>query len=117
VCAIGSTGAMLTAALLAGTVLILHGCGTLQGFNTQLTTAYTGVDTVVQTDQILVQSQKISKADAQNILNQATNVKEALDLAQAAHAADANTGGDKLQSAITALAALQTYLQSKEPQK
>jgi hypothetical protein len=90
----------------------LAGCATTTSlsFNDQMTTAYALVQTVAQEADLLATSGVISKNDASNISQQASNVKAVLDVATAAHAANASDGGDQLVTALATLNQLNASL-------
>jgi hypothetical protein len=99
-------------------LLLLYGCSTLglptpTTFNQKIAVGYSSVTTVLQTTTTLLQGAVITAADAQNIEAQADNVKAALDIAQQIEATDATTANNKLTAALTALQALQAYLNTK----
>lgn len=80
-------------------------------FNQKLDVAYISVTTVTNTATTLLQSGKLSVADANNIAQQATNLKSALDIARTIHDTSSPDLGDaKLQTALVTLQALQSYL-------
>ena len=105
--------------ILYSTLLSLSACASLgvptpTTFNEKLGVAYAADDAVIQTVDALYTGGKLSAADAKNVEAQADNVKEALDLARTVYATDQVTGGNKLAAAITALGAIQTYLDKQK---
>lgn len=103
-------GVVLAVALSACTTL---GIPTAKTFNEKWLAAQTTDTAVLQTDIALLQAGKISKEDAANVEAQADNVKAGLDIARTIYENDQQAGQSKLDSVVTALTALQTYLQSK----
>src|ERR1700741_4320154 len=89
-------------------IFLLAGCAALglpkaQTFDQKLVVGYASVTAAVKTTTTLLEAKKISADDAQNVRNQAENVKQGLDIARALHKADPTAGDAKLTSAITAL--------------
>ncbi len=95
------------------------GCAALgiqapQTFNEKLAVGYTSVTSIRQAATTLLTSAKITPDDAQNVQNQADNARMALDIARATFKTGDTTGAQtKLDTTITALTALQSYLASK----
>ena len=79
-------------------------------FNDQITAAYTMVTTVAAEADLLATSGVISKTDATSINQRAQDAKAALDVANAAHTANATDGGDQLATALATLSQLNTSL-------
>lgn len=109
----------MTLLALAITVLPMA-CGVLgvppaKTFNEKWLAAQTADTTILQTEVALLQAGKISKEDGKNIEAQADNVKAGLDVARTIYETDEAGGTSKLDSVVTALTALQTYLATKEP--
>lgn len=68
----------------------------------------------MQTATTLLAADRISARDAQQIHDQAVNLKSGLEIAEQVHATNPAAGDDKLSATITALTALQGYLQARE---
>jgi hypothetical protein len=105
--------------LLIPLLLTLASCSTLgvpsaSTFNEKWAAAVQADTAVVQTTTTLLAADKIKADDAKNVEAQADNVKAALDIARTTYATDQTGGTTKLQSALTALTALQTYLETKK---
>ena len=79
-------------------------------FNQKLEVGYTSIEAVADSATTLLKAGKLSKADAQNVLEQATNAKVAIDLARSVHDTNPTLGDSKLSSALTVLQALQVYV-------
>lgn len=104
--------------LLIVAAMLLSGCAALglptaKTFNEKWLAAQTADTAVLQTDLVLLNSGKISKADAANIEAQADNVKDGLDIARTLYATDQTAGSTKLDSVVLVLQALQTYVSAK----
>lgn len=100
-------------------ILLLSACSALgvpspQSFKQKLGAAYEADTAVLTSTQALLSADKITAADAKNVEAQADNVKAGLDIARSTYATDQTAGSTKLQSVITALSGLQTYLGSKK---
>jgi hypothetical protein len=99
-------------------LLMLSACATLnvpapQTFNQKALAAYKGVDTAVQFGTTLLSAGKISEKDAQQVHDQAVNLKLGIEIAEQVHATNPAAGEDKLAATITSLTALQGYLQAR----
>lgn len=99
-------------------LLAVVGCQSLglpsaETFNQKLAVAYTSVTSIRQTALVLLQADKITAADAQQVQAQADNARAGLDIARQIHATQPDAGASKLASVLTALTALQTYLDSR----
>lgn len=100
-------------------LILVSACATLnvpapQTFNQKALAAYNSVDAVVQSTTTLLASGKISAADAQQVHDQAVNLKTGIELAEQIHATNPTAGDDKLAATIMALTALQGYLTARE---
>lgn len=98
--------------------LLLTACASLgvpspQTFNQKELAAINTVDAVVQSATTLLAAGKISKADAQQVHDQAVNLKTGIDIAEQIHTNNPAAGDDKLAATIAGLTALQGYLQSR----
>jgi hypothetical protein len=96
-------------------VLLLSSCTSLglaapKTFNEKLAVGYGTATAVLTTTDTLLTAGKIDAKTAKNIEAQEVNLKEPLDLAAQANVANQADGGNKLQTALTALNALSTYL-------
>lgn len=99
-------------------LLLLASCATLNvpapgSFNQKALAAYNSVDAVVQSATTLYSAGKISKEDAQQVHDQAVNLKSGLEIAEQVHATNPTAGDDKLAATISGLTALQGYLQAR----
>jgi hypothetical protein len=100
---------------LASLVMMLAACQSLgipaaDTFNKKVYTGYATVVTVANTATTLLNAGKLSNADAQNVLEQATNAKTALDIAKSVHETTPDLGDAKLVAALQILTALQQYV-------
>lgn len=96
-------------------ILILPGCTSLgipqpQTFNQKALVAYSGVTAATDTANNLALAGKLSKSDAQNVVNTAQQAKDAIGIAITVHASDVNLGDQKLQATLVILNALNSYL-------
>ena len=100
-------------------LMILTACATLglptaDSFNERLAVGYTTITTVRESATVLLQAQKISKPDAQNVLDQTNNARTGLDVARSMSKTDMTAADAKLNAIRAALVALQAYLTTKE---
>jgi hypothetical protein len=98
------------------TTAMLVACAGMPGpktFEDSLAIGVTSVTQVRKTAEILLTAKKISKADAENVQQQADNAREAIALAIAIRTADPAAAQTKLTTAIEVLRALDRYLASK----
>ena len=103
--------ALLLSALVASCATI--GEPTPQTFNERLAAGIGTVSAIRSTAASLLNQGKISVEDAKNIQQQSDVVRSGLDVASKIHATDPNAGNARLTAAVTALQALQLYLQSR----
>lgn len=99
---------------LALTLALLSACTTTstpKTFNDQAAVGYATVTAVYETTALAVRAGKIGKKDAENVLKQADDARDAIDIAKTLHAAQDASADSKLSAAISTLAVLQTYLQ------
>jgi hypothetical protein len=89
------------------------GLPTAQTFNQKLAVGYGTVTTARNTAATLLTAGKITADDAQNVQNQADNIRAGLDIARQMNKTDPTGAGTKLDATIAALQLLQTYLTSK----
>lgn len=99
-------------------LLLVVGCAALglatpQTFNEKLAVGYGTVTAVRQAATTLVSSGKLSPDDAQNVQDQANNIRAALDIARTMNKTDPIAAQTKLDSTIVVLQALQAYLSTK----
>ena len=102
----------------AGLLTLAAGCAALgvpspETFNQRLAVGYSTVTEVRRAATTLLTAQKLSVADAENVLKQTDNARTGLDLAKSMHATTPLLAADKLSATITALSALQTYLATR----
>ena len=102
----------------AALLVMLTACATLgvsapQTFNERLAAGYSTVTAARVTTATLLTSGKLSKDDAQNVQSQLGNARTGLDLARQIHATDPAAGDAKIDAVVTALTALQAYLNTK----
>lgn len=100
--------------LLSLTACAQLGLPTPQTFEERLTVGISSVTAARQTALTLLQANKISADDAQNVQDQADNVRQALDIARSLKAANLSAAEDKLSAAISALNVLNTYLARRQ---
>lgn len=86
----------------------------VKSFNDKLAVGYTTVAAIYDVTAVAVRAHKLTAPDAKNILAQADNVRDALDIARDLYTAKDAAANDKLATAITTLNALQTYLASHQ---
>ena len=99
-------------------VLAVSGCAqmglaTPQTFDDRLGVAYGTVTAVRDAATTLVNADKITAADAQNVQDQANNARTGLDLAKSFRTTNPDLAQTKMATAIQVLAALQSYLTSR----
>jgi hypothetical protein len=99
-------------------LLLVSACASLgvpspTSFNQKELAALNTVDAVVQSSSTLYAAGKISKADAQQVHDQAVNLKAGIDIAEQIHMQNPAAGDGKLAATITALTALQGYMTSR----
>ncbi len=99
-------------------LVVLTACATLgveapKTFNERLAAGYATTTAARDTTATLLTSGKVSASDAQNVQAQLDNARAGLDLAREIHAANPPAGDAKLDAVVTALTALQAYLQSR----
>lgn len=99
-------------------LITLTACATLgleapKTFNERLAAGYTTVTGVRNATADLLTVNKITKADASNVEQQADNARTGLDLARQIHATNPPAGDAKLDAVVTGLTALQAYLQTR----
>lgn len=100
------------------TVLALAGCQTLgipqaETFNQRLAVGYVGVTTARQTALTLLQADKIGTDDAQQVQQQADNLRAGLDVARSLRASSPQAADSKLTATLAALQALDAYLKTR----
>jgi len=105
----------LKLSLLTVLISLMVACSTLgvpspTTFNSKVEVGYVTAETLANTTTVLYNGGKLSKADAQNILDQVVNVKAGLDIARSVHDTSPELGDSKLAAALVALRALQTYI-------
>lgn len=98
--------------------LFLAACATVgestpQTFNERMAAGIATVASVRTTAAALLKQGRITVDDAQNVQAQCDNIRTGLDVARKIHTQDPNAGNAKLTAAVTALTALQTYLQTR----
>jgi hypothetical protein len=86
------------------------GAPTPQTFNERLAAGYTTVTGVRQAATVLLTSQRITAADAQNVQNQADTARAGLDVAKSMSGTNLPAADTKLTATLTVLQALQAYL-------
>lgn len=101
--------------------MLLTACAQMQSlglpqpetFNQKLAVAYASVTQVRETAVQLLESGKISSADALNVQATADLARVGLDQARALHKVDPTSAGNKLTAVRSTLAALTAYLATK----
>lgn len=99
--------------------LLLAGCQLLgvpvpQTFNEKAASALTTVTGARQTALTLLQAQKITPDDAENVNEQADTLRKGVEVARAIHATQPVAGDARLAATITALTALTAYLEERK---
>jgi len=98
-------------------VLITLGCVTNdlapQSFNERLAAGIATVSAIRSTTATLLRQGKIDVADAENVQAQADNARAGLALARELQEKDHRAGDARLTATITALSALQAYLNAR----
>ena len=97
-------------------LLLLAGCAALgvlpaKTFNEKAAAATISVTGARQTTLTLLQASKISPDDAENVQDQANNLRKGIDVARTIHETDATGGDTKLDATIQALQILTAYLE------
>lgn len=106
-------------ACLALALLSLAACAQLgipqaDQFNERVAVGYATVTAVRASATTLLDARKISSADAVNVQQQADTARAGLDIARTLDTTSPAAADAKLQSALTVLTALETYLRSKQ---
>lgn len=96
-------------------LVLLVGCATLATFNSRLAAGYATVAEVRETATTLLEAGVITVDEAQNVQRQADRARAGLELARDLHEANPDAGFDKLEAALTILAAAETWLQERQP--
>lgn len=96
-------------------LVIITGCAALgmqpaDTFNKKTLAAVTLVQTVADGAAAGLAAGKLSKSDAQNVVNTSKAALSAIDVAESLHATDPKAGEDKLAATLAILTALQSYL-------
>lgn len=98
-------------------LLLLTACASLglsaQTFNQKLSLGYTTDASITDAALILGSAGKMTPADAQNVHDQAVNLKAGLDIVRTLHAQQPAAANDKLASILAALNALDSYLKTR----
>jgi hypothetical protein len=99
-------------------LVLLSACSVLgvptpQTFNEKEAMAISSVTAIRSTALSLLEANKITAADAQNIQKQADTAREAIVVAETIHQANPAGGADRLTAIIAGLTAIQTYLATK----
>lgn len=96
--------------------IALAACATLapQSFSEKVGAGYQTVTAIADATTTLHQAGAISDQDAKNVLAQEELLKEGLDVSRTVHDTDPQGGDAKLAATLTALTALQAYLDSKK---
>lgn len=99
--------------------LILVGCAQLgvpvaQTFNEKAAAAITTVTGARQTTLTLLQADKLTADDAENINAQADTLRQGIEVARSIHASQPTAGDDRLSAVITGLTALTAYLEQRK---
>jgi hypothetical protein len=84
-----------------------------KSFNERLVLAYTTLNYVWTSAEVLLKSGKITKVDAQNLLEQTDKIRIDLDLAREFNRLKRPEAEDKLSQAITTLEAVKDYLDKR----
>lgn len=104
-------------AFLAFALLGLAACQSLglkpETFNQRTAAGYVLVTGITDGALVLGQAGKITPKDAQNIHDQAVNLKTGLDIAVSLHVSQPVLAEDRLSATLTALTALDAYLKSR----
>ena len=104
--------------LIAG-LMLLSACAALglptaNGFNEKIVVSYATVEGVTRSTTVLLNAEKISVGDAENVLAQVKYALLGIDLARSMAKTDLTTAEMKLDAAQTILKALQAYITTKE---
>jgi hypothetical protein len=97
-------------------LIVLSACASLapNTFNEKLTVAYSSVTAVRTSTTTLLQGDKISVKDAENIQATANDVRTGLDIARELHKTLPEAGEDKLAVTLVILQHLQKYVEEKK---
>lgn len=98
--------------------IMLSGCQEMpsqasQTFNQRIATGNALVGTIADSIPILGEAGKLTPEDAQNVLDQAKNLKSGLDIAVSLHGPQPGAAEDRLTAVMAALTALNDYLKTK----
>lgn len=107
-----------SALLFLAAFVFIGGCASLgvptpQTFNERAAASISVVTEVRSLALTLLQANKISVQDAENVQKQADNAREGIVLARTLHAQNAASGESKLNAVQTVLTALRGYLATK----
>jgi hypothetical protein len=99
-------------------MLVMSGCATVGDpmpttFNERAAAALATVTGIRQSATALVGQGKITPDDAQNVLTQTDAARTGIDIARKLHTSNPTAGDARLSATVTALQALQTYLQAR----
>jgi hypothetical protein len=110
-----TTVTFLLALALVVVLAFMSGCASLgieapKTFNEKLAVGY-GITAGARSSVLtLLEAKKITVEDARNIETQINNLRAGLDIAKSTYASDSKAAATKLQSTLTILNALQSYL-------
>ena len=90
------------------------GIPTADTFATRLAVGYSTVTQVRQSATVLLNAQKLTPADGDNVLKSTDAARAGLDVARTISAVDLSAANSKLTAVHTVLTALQAYLASRE---
>jgi len=98
---------------------VLTACASLglakpESFNEKASVAISSVTAVRQTAAALLQADKITAADAQNIQNQANNARAGITVAIAINATDPKAAENRLTAVLVGLNAITAYLATQQ---
>lgn len=109
----------IAGAMLAAALVLMIGCAALgvqspQTFNEKAAVAISSVTVVRQTATALLQANKISAPDAQNIQGQADNARAGIEVAIAINATDPGAAENRIGAILVGLNAITAYLTAKQ---
>ena len=110
---------LLITGLIMLATMVSAGCSTLgiptaDTFNARLAVAYSSVTAVRLSAKTLLDSERITKEDGQNVLDQTNHARAGLDIARKLAAADLKSADAKLAAIRTTLEALKGYLDTRD---
>ena len=93
---------------------MLTSCAHVDSFRDRLAVGYGVANTIADGTMAALQARKLTPDDAENVIQQADNLKRGLDVARKLEGVDLKSAEAKLAATRTALKELKAYLDEKE---